>query len=77
MLHFTWLYITLPWLYSTKLDPTLLYHGSTPLYLTLHYSTVALLHSTWLFKTLSWLYSTLFDSTLFYRSSTPLSLTVQ
>ena len=38
VLHSTWLYITLPWLYFTLLDSTLLYNGSTSLYFTLYYS---------------------------------------
>jgi len=38
------LYLTLPWLYITPLQSTYIYHGSTPLYLILHNSTMALLH---------------------------------
>jgi len=45
LLHCTWLYITLPCLYFTLIDSTLLYHGSTSLYLSLQYSTIFLLHS--------------------------------
>ena len=54
-LHSTSLCITMPWLYFTLLDPTLLYHGSTPFY--------------WLYKFLSWLYFMLLDSTLDYHGS--------
>ena len=39
-------------LYSALLDSTLLDHGSTSLYLTLHYFEWALLHSTWLYITI-------------------------
>ena len=45
---------------------TLLNHGSTSLYLTLHYSTLDVLDST----LLPWLYLTLLDSTLLYHGST-------
>ena len=38
LLHSNRLYITLPWLYFTLLDSTILYLGSTSLYFTLHYS---------------------------------------
>ena len=41
LLHTSWLYITLPWLYFTLLDSTLVY-----LYFTLDFSTLALLDST-------------------------------
>ena len=79
LLHFTWIYITPPWLYLNLLDSRLLYHGSTSLYMTLHYSyfypstslyfnllhsTIALLHSTWIYITLPWLYFTLLYITL-------------
>ena len=74
LLHSTWLYLTLPWLYFnilawfyitltclyfTLVYTTLLYHSS---YLTKHYSTLGLL--------------TLFDSTLLDHGSTWLCLTL-
>ena len=61
LLHFTWPYITLPWLYFTLLDSTLLIHASTSFYLTLLHSTMALLHST-------------IGSTLLYHDFTSLCL---
>jgi len=81
ILKSTWVYITLPWFYFTLLDSTfpvpsfnftlldstLLYQGSTSLYVILHYSTVVHLHSTGLYITLPWLYFTLLDSTLLYH----------
>ena len=69
LLHSTRLFINLPWLYFTLLDSTLLYHGSTPLYLTIHNTTLALLHSTRLYITLPWLYFILLDFTLLYHGS--------
>ena len=48
------LYITLPWIYLTLLDSTILYHGYYFTVLHLHYSTMALLHSTWLYITQSY-----------------------
>ena len=116
LLHSTWLYNTLQWLYFTLLECTLLYHGSTSLYVTLHhssialltllessafyhsssslclnlyitipwlyftvyltlnYSTMALLHSTWLYTTLQFLYFTLLDFTSLFHGSTSLFL---
>ena len=68
LLHSTSLYITLPWLYLTPLDPTLLYHGATSLYLTLQISTIR--SSTWLCIALPWLYFTLDFSTLALLHST-------
>ena len=76
LVHCMWLYITLQWIYFTPLDPRLLYHDSTSLYLTLHYSAMALLHSTCLYITLPWLYFTLLDFTLLYIGSTSLYLTL-
>ena len=55
ILHSTWLYITIQWL--------LFYQGSTSPYLSLHYSSMALLSSNWLYFILPWLYFTLVDST--------------
>ena len=40
-LQSTWLYITLPWLYFTLLDCTLLYHGSTSVYFTLYHGSTS------------------------------------
>ena len=68
--HSPSLYITLPYLYVFVLDSTLLYHGSTELYLTLKEFAKALLHSTRLYITLRWLYFTLRDSKLLYHGST-------
>ena len=70
--HSTRHYITLPWLYFTLLDSTLLHNESTSLYLTLHYSTMALLHSTGLYIPLPWINFTLLDSTLLHHVSTSL-----
>ena len=63
LLHTTRLYITLPLLYFTLLDCTLLYNDSTSLYIalpwlyvTLHYSTRGILHSTSLYINLPWIY---------------------
>ena len=91
LLHSTWLYITLPWLYFTPLDSTLLYHGSTSLYLTIYLSTIALLHSISLYtlvnhsstslcltlhySIMALLHST--NDTLLYHSSISLSTTIQ
>jgi len=78
VLHSTRLYISLPRLYFTRLDSTLFYHGSTSLYLTLHYSTMAQLHSI-LDSTLlyhAWIYVTLHDSTLVFHGSTSLYKTL-
>ena len=84
LLRSIWLYITLPWLYftlpdstllyhgSTSLYLTLLYHGSTSLYLTLHYSTIVQLPSTWLYIVLPWLYLILLDLTSPYHGFTSL-----
>ena len=75
--HSTLLHITLPRLYFTLLDSTLLYHSSTS-----HYSTVDLLHSMWLnggpglHITLPWLHFNLLDSTLLYHGSTSFYLTL-
>ena len=57
-------------------EPTLLYHGSTSLYFTLHFSTMGLRHCTWFYITQSWLYFILFHSTIFYPGSTSLYLTL-
>ena len=72
LLHSIRLYITLPRLYFSLQDCTLLYHGSTSIYYTLHYSTLDLLHSTRLYITIPWLYFTLLDSTLVYHGSSSL-----
>ena len=65
IINSTQLYIiNVPWFYFNLPDSTLFYHGSTSLYLTLHYSITALLHSTWLNITLPWLYFTLHFSTM-------------
>ena len=64
------LYIILLWLYFTPLDSTLIYYGSTSMYLTLHYSTLALLHTTLFHIILLWMYFTLLDSALLYIGST-------
>ena len=60
LLHFTGLYVPLPWLYFTLLDSTTFYHGSTSIYLTLHYSIKALLHPNWFYIALPWLYFILY-----------------
>ena len=61
------LYCILPRLYFTLLDSTFLYHDSTSLYLTLHFSTkLTLLHSTSFYCFLPWVYWTLSDYTFFY-----------
>ena len=67
LLNSTWLYI--------------LYHGSTPIYFTLHYSTMAPLQSTSLYITLHYLlysslYLTLYYSTMDLLHSTSLYLTL-
>ena len=59
LLHYTWLYRTLQWLYLILLH-------STALYPTLSPSTMALLHYTWLYPTLQWLYCTLLHSIQLY-----------
>ena len=92
LLHSSWLYITLPCLCFTLLDLTLFYHGSplhstSPhiilpwLYVTLHYSTLALLPSAWLYFTLHYYGSTSFfltpyDSTMALLHSTWLYMTL-
>ena len=71
LLHSTFLYITLPWLYFTLLESTSLYHRSTSLYLSLHYSTMALHLSSLLNISLPWLYFTqLFLPWLYMHYST-------
>ena len=45
LLHSALLYIIVPWLYFTILDPTLFYHGFTSRYFSLLPSNVGLLHS--------------------------------
>ena len=60
-LHFTQL--TLPWLYFTVLDSTLLY-------------AMALLHSSSPYSTLHLINFTLFHSTLLYHGSTALQVTL-
>ena len=98
-------YITLPWLYLSLLDSTfstmnllhstwlsLIHHGSTSLYVTLHYR--CLLHSiwldtspyltldistitsTWLYIDLPRLYFTVLNSTSLYHSFTSLYITL-
>ena len=69
--------------YFTLIESTALYHSSTSLYLTLHYSCMSLLHSTWLYIILPWLYFSLHDSTMdlldstfSYHSSTWLYITL-
>ena len=69
LLHSSWLYITLLWLYFSPLDSTLFYSGSTSLYLNLHHSTLGLLHSTSPQIILPSLYFTLLDLTLLYHGS--------
>jgi len=59
LLHYIRLYITLPWVYFTLLESTLLYHDSTPLY-----STMALLHCTLLYHGSTPIYFTLHYSTM-------------
>ena len=92
-IHSTLLYITLPLLYLTLLDSTILcllpctiaLLHSTSLYLILHHPTMALLHSTWLYLILPWLYFTILYSTFhgftsvyfFYHVSTSLYLSLQ
>ena len=77
----TWLYINLSMVYfillyiMALLDCTAFYHSSISLYLTLHYSTMALCHSTWLYCLLPKLYFTILGSTLLYNGSTLLYLT--
>ena len=88
LLHLIRLYITLPLLYFTLLDSTLLYHGSTLLYIIVPYgytsfylilynSKIAKLHSTRLYIILPWLFFTLRDSTELYHGYTTLFLTLQ
>ena len=72
LLHSTLLYITLPWLYFIVLDSTLFYHGSTSLYLTLHYPALVH-HSTSLYITLLRLY---LHSTLHYSTMSLLHITL-
>ena len=72
LLQSTLLCITLPWFYLTPLYSTLLYQGSTSLYLILHDSTMALLYSTLLYIILPWLYLILIDSAWLYHGSTSL-----
>ena len=85
LLHSTWLYITLPCLYYTLLSlpwfyfillySISLHHGSTSFYLTLPYSTLALLQST--FSTLLYHGPTSHYLTLhLYHGSTSLYLTL-
>ena len=64
LLHSSRLYITVPWLYFTVLESTLLYYGSTLLYETLHYPIKALLQSTRNYITLTWIYFTLHNATM-------------
>ena len=83
--------LSLPWLNFILLFSTLLYHGSryfavivctvlylgsTSLYVNLHYSTIALLDSTWFYIAPPWIYFTLLDSTLLYHSSTSFYFTL-
>ena len=63
--HSTLFYIIPPWVYFTLLDCTLLYHGSTSLYFTLRYRTLAQYSS---------LYFTLLNFTLLHPGSTSLYL---
>ena len=80
VLDSTRIYITLPWLYFSLLDSTLLYHGSTSTYYTQHYSTMTILRFTRLYITLytmALLHSVpLLDSTLLYHGSTSLYITL-
>ena len=91
LFHSTWLLIipfhdylpllnytlhTLPWQYFSQLECILDYHGSTSLYLTLHYLTMAALHSTGLYIPLPGLYFTLLDSTLLDNGFTSLYFTL-
>ena len=70
LLHYTSLIITLPWVYFSLLDSTLLCYGSTSLFLNLQYSPFDLLHYTSLYNTLPWVYFTPFDSTWLSIGST-------
>ena len=86
LLHFTWLsgdlglHINLPWIYFTlrdwvaNWDYTLIYHGSTSIYLTSHFSTMALLDTTWLYRGSTSLYVTIHDMN--YHGSTSLYFTL-
>ena len=90
LLHSTWFYCFLQRHYFTLYDPTLLYHGSTSVCLTLllHWIYFTLLHSIWLYITLPtpyffllyiivlWLYFTLLDITAFYNWPTSLHMTL-
>ena len=74
LVHSTLFYITLPWLYFTLLDYTLLYLGSSLIYFTLFWFYFTLLYSTIfyngspsLYFTLHWLYFTLLYSILLYH----------
>ena len=84
-------YISLPLLYFTLCDTTLVYHCSTSLYQTQYWCPIVLLHSTRLYVTLAWLYFTLqdsihystmaliitlLDSTLLYHGSTSMYQTL-
>ena len=79
-LHCSLLYLTLPWLYFIQLLSTFLYHGSTRLYLTLNYPTMALLDSTMalLHTTLFYYghYISLLHFKLLYHVSTSLYITL-
>jgi len=68
LLHSSWLYITLPWLYSSLLDCTWLYITLPWLYFTLLYSTLLYHGSTSLYITLPWLHilHSTFLFTVFY-----------
>ena len=76
VLDSTRIYITLPWLYFTLLDSTLVNHRSTSLYYTLHYYTMPPLHTNGLYVTLTCLYFTVLDSTLPYHGTTLLYYTL-
>ena len=68
--HSTWLFCYLPWLHFTPLDSTLLHvHGSTSLYLTLHYYTIYYSSTLTLHYSIPWLYFTLFLFIAFYQGS--------
>ena len=59
LLHCTWFYITLPWLYFTLLHSILLYNGSTSPYFNLHYS---------IYHGFTWLHLTILDTTVALHS---------
>ena len=79
LLHSSWLYIPLPWLYFTLVDcihsPTMALLHSTSLYITLH-SNMPLCHSTRIYSTLYHASTSLYlKSTLLHHGSTLLYTT--